>query len=237
MYSGPVAGHAYAALAGRRCDLIVLVGPSHYLAFDGVAVWPSGTFETPLGPLRVDDEAAAQLAAALPLARDLPAAHAREHSIEMQLPFLARLHPDVPILPLVMGFQERDTIVALADALAGVCAGRAAVLVASSDLSHFFDARTADRLDGRVAELVGAFDGEGLLEELERYPEHERGRYVMCGGGPAVSVMMAAALLGAQSSLVLRRANSGEVSGDYERVVGYLAAVMGGARAAGEVTG
>jgi hypothetical protein len=232
MYSGPVAGHAYAALAGRPVDLIVLVGPSHYLAFDGVAVWPKGTFETPLGPLRVDAGAASRLMAILPAARDLPAAHAREHSLEMQLPFLARLHPGVPILPMVMGLQERDTIVALGDALADVCAGRSVALVASSDLSHFFDAGTANRLDGRVADLVAAFDGEGLLEELERYPEFERGRYVMCGGGPAVSVMLAASRLGARESRVLHRANSGDVSGDYDRVVGYLAAEFGGPRPA-----
>jgi hypothetical protein len=172
----------------------------------------------------------------MPQARDMPAAHAREHSLEMQLPFLARLHPDVPILPIVMGLQERDTIVALADALAEVCTGQAVALVASSDLSHFFDARTADRLDGRVADLVGAFDGAGLLEELERYPEHERGRYVMCGGGPAVSVMLAASRLGARRARVLRRAHSGDVSGDYDRVVGYLAAAFGDVPPRPEVT-
>ena len=236
MYSGPVAGHAYAALAGCPPDLVVLVGPSHYLAFDGVAVWPKGAFDTPLGPLQVDAEAASRLMARMRLARDLPAAHAREHSLEMQLPFLARLHPGVPILPIVMGLQERDTIVELADALAEVCAGRAAVLVASSDLSHFFDANTADRLDGRVADLVRDFDGDGLLAELERYPEYDRGRYVMCGGGPAVSVMLAASRLGARESRVLRRANSGDVSGDYDRVVGYLAAAFGGSLVSAEAT-
>jgi hypothetical protein len=236
MYSGPVAGHAYAALAGRSCDLIVLVGPSHYFAFDGVAVWPSGSFDTPIGSLRVDADAASRLMASMPLARDMPAAHAREHSLEMQLPFLARLHPDVPILPIVMGLQERGTINALADALTEVCAGLAVALVASSDLSHFFDARTAERLDGRVADLVGAFDGEGLLAELERYPEHERGRYVMCGGGPAVSVMLAASRLGARRAQVLCRAHSGDVSGDNDRVVGYLAAAFGSAGAGAEVS-
>ena len=228
MYSGGVAGHAYAALAKQaRPDAVVLVGPSHYVGFDGAAVWPSGAFDTPFGALPVHDEIASALLARADVARDVPSAHAREHSLEMQLPFVARLFPGVPIVPVVMGFQEHDTIVALAGALADACAGHRVVLVASSDLSHFFDARTATRLDSHVADLVGAFDVTGLLTELERYPEGERGRFVMCGGGPAVSVMMAAQRLGADRAAVLTRSHSGEVSGDNDRVVGYLAAVFG----------
>jgi AmmeMemoRadiSam system protein B len=228
VYSGPVAGFAYAALAAQPPELVVLVGPSHYVAFDGVAVWPGGVFETPLGPMRVDADTAAALLARCPGAVDLPAAHTREHSLEMQLPFLARTCGEVPIVPIVMGLQERPTIEALGRALADLIGSRRAVLIASSDLSHFFDAATATRLDRRVADLVEAFDPEGLLEELERYPEHERGRFVMCGGGPAVSVMIAARALGATDARVLASANSGDVSGDYHRVVGYLAASIGG---------
>lgn len=227
IYSGPVAGFAYAALAGDRPEAILLVGPSHYLAFQGAAVWPRGAFDTPLGPLSVDEAIAGALLDRCPIAVDLPSAHAREHSLEMQLPFLARACCDVPIVPVVMGYQDRETIEALGAGLAEAAQGRRVVLVASSDLSHFFDAQTAARLDGRVAELIGAFDAPGLLDELERYPEHERGRFVMCGGGPAVSVMLAARRLGATSARVLARSNSGEVSGDFERVVGYLAAAFG----------
>lgn len=232
MYSGHVAGHAYRALArASRPDVVVLVGPSHYVAFDGVAVWPDGSFDTPLGSLPVDREVAAALLADRALAQDLPSAHAREHSLEMQLPFLARVFPGTRIVPIVMGYQERETIVRLADALVQACRGRRVALVASSDLSHFFDASTANTLDARVAALVGDFDAPGLLSELERYPEGERGRFVMCGGGPAVSVMMAAHGLGARHAAVLKHSHSGEVSGDDGRVVGYLAAAFGGSSA------
>jgi hypothetical protein len=228
MYSGGVAGHAYSALSAQPApDAVVLVGPSHYVAFDGAAVWPDGAFDTPLGALPIAVDLAAAILARSDVAHDVPAAHAREHSLEMQLPFVARLFPGVPIVPIVMGYQERDTIVALADALAEACADQRVVLIASSDLSHFFDARTATRLDGRVAELVAEFDADGLLAELERYPEGERGRFVMCGGGPAVSVMLAARRLGADHGQVLERSHSGEVSGDNDRVVGYLAAAFG----------
>ena len=145
----------------------------------------------------------------------------------MQLPFLARLLPDLPIVPMLMGFQRRDTILALAEALTAAFDGRRALLVASTDLSHYFDAREAVVLDGRVERLVAAFDGEGLLNLFEQYPEHERGRSVACGGGPAIAVMLAARGLGATASRVLRYAHSGDVSGDLSGVVGYLAAAMG----------
>jgi hypothetical protein len=227
VYSGAVAAAAYAAVRGRAFDLVVLVGPSHYVGFDGVAVWPGGAFETPLGRIPVPEEEVARLVAASPVIVPRTDAHAREHSLEMHLPFLQRALPGTPLVPLVMGEQTRETILALAEALAAVYRGRRVLVAASTDLSHFFDAATAARLDGRVARLVARLDDEGLLAELERYPMSERGRFVMCGGGPAVSVMRAARLLGSDGARVLAQAHSGEVSGDSSQVVGYLAAAFG----------
>jgi AmmeMemoRadiSam system protein B len=227
VYSGAVAAAAYAAVKGRAFDLVVLVGPSHYVGFDGVAVWPGGAFETPLGRIPVPEEEVARLVSASPIIVPRTDAHAREHSLEMHLPFLQRALPGTPLVPLVMGEQTRETILALAEALAAVYRGRRVLVAASTDLSHFFDAATAARLDGRVARLVAALDDEGLLAELERYPMYERGRFVMCGGGPAVSVMRAARLLGSDQARVLAQAHSGDVSGDSSQVVGYLAAAFG----------
>jgi len=226
MFSGPVGAHAYKAASSQSFDVIVLAGPSHFVAFDGVSIFPDGAFATPLGEAPID-ERLAQALLEFPIVRALPAAHQREHSLEMQLPFVRRLFPDVPIVPLVMGYQSRDTIVALAEALGAACRGRRALLVGSTDLSHYFDARTAVSLDSGVQSHVAAFDAEGLLERFERYPEHERGRYVACGGGPAIAVMMAARALGATGARVLKYAHSGEISGDYSGVVGYLAAAIG----------
>jgi AmmeMemoRadiSam system protein B len=144
----------------------------------------------------------------------------------MQLPFLRTVLPDVPIVPLLMGFQTRPTIGALADMLAAILAGRNVLLVASSDLSHFFDSTQARQLDDRVAAFVDAMDPEGLLARFEEYPEPERGRFVACGGGPMISVMLAARSLGARHGAVLRYADSGDVSGDHSQVVGYLAATL-----------
>jgi MEMO1 family protein len=162
-----------------------------------------------------------------PAARDLPSAHGREHSLEMQLPFARRLLGGAAIVPIVIGYQTRETIVALADALAEAARDRRALLVASTDLSHYFDARTAASLDARVQARVDDFDPEGLLELFEQYPEAERGRYVACGGGAALAVMFASRTLGARQGRVLKYAHSGDISGDHNAVVGYLAAAFG----------
>jgi AmmeMemoRadiSam system protein B len=225
MYSGPVAAHAYALLRDCRYSAVVLVGPSHFVGFTGVSIWPRGAWETPYGEVAV----AAQLAAAIiEESRNIvehPAAHGREHSLEMQLPFLARVLPGLPIVPLVMGYQTRETAFALGEAL-----GRAleatmqdddtVLLVASSDLSHYEDAATASRLDAVVLGYVEALDAGGLMDALEREPRHA------CGGGPMVSVLRAAAQCGATRAHVLRYADSGDVSGDKSSVVGYMAATI-----------
>jgi AmmeMemoRadiSam system protein B len=226
MFSGPVAAHAYKAVAAQSYDVAVLVGPSHFVHFDGVAVYPAGAFATPLGAVSID-EATASALGRFALITPQPAVHAREHSLEMQLPFLRRLLPELPIVPMLMGAQTRSTIDVLAAALADVLRPRRALLVASTDLSHYFDAAQAAALDGEVIERVAQFDVAGLQRVFERYPERERGRHVGCGMGPMLAVMAAARMLGAPEARVLRYGHSGEVSGDYSGVVGYLAAAFG----------
>ncbi len=221
MYSGPVAAHAYKLLAGRDIDLAVIVGPSHYVGFEGVAVYRSGAFETPLGPMLISSSCADAIAACSPLIRESAAAHAREHSLEMQLPFLKRVLPNTEIVPLVMGHQRRETVDALAAAIAEAVAGLRVLLIASTDLSHYQNATTASQLDGRVLGHLDGFDADGLMATLEKFPEHA------CGGGPTVSVMQAAKRLGALRGRVLKYADSGDVSGDKSAVVGYVAAAFG----------
>jgi MEMO1 family protein len=226
MFSGPVAAYAYKAAATQTYDVAVLVGPSHFVAFDRVALYPEGAFATPFGNVTIDERGARAMSASS-IVRSLPQAHQREHSLEMQLPFLRHVLPDVPIVPLLIGHQTRETITALGQALATAFQNRQALLVASTDLSHYFDARKAQELDARVEGFVSAFDPDGLLALFEQYPEHDRGRYVACGGGAAIAVMLAARDLGAGAGRVLKYAHSGEVSGDYDGVVGYLAAALG----------
>jgi AmmeMemoRadiSam system protein B len=221
MYSGPVAAYAYRAAAAHAYDVVVLVGPSHFTGFDGVALWDEGRFETPLGPLTIDAVCAQALVAESPVIIPRIDVHGREHSLEMQLPFLRHLLPSVPIVPLLMGFQTPETILALGEALARALEGRRALLVASSDLSHYQNAATAWRLDRVVLDAIVRFEPMALLDELEREPTHA------CGGGPMVSVMSAARKLGADDAIVLKYGDSGDVSGDKSAVVGYVAAALG----------
>src|SRR5207248_9752280 len=153
--------------------------------------------------------------------REHPAAHAREHSVEMQLPFLQRVAPHATIVPLLVGYQTRQTARTLADAPAAAVRGRRALLIASTDLSHYYDRPTPARLDATVVDCVTRFDTDGLQQALDIHPEHA------CGGGPAVAVMRAAELLGARRSAVLQYGDSGDVSGDTSAVVGYMAAAFG----------
>ena len=221
MYSGPVAAHAYRLLRGRTFDVAVLVGPSHFVGFDGVSIVPAGGFETPLGVSPIDTALARSLLEDSSIVREHPAAHAREHSLEMQLPFVQRLAPALPIVPLVMGRQTAQTAYALGDALVKALKGRRALLVASTDLSHYHDAATARALDTVVIDCVRRLDADRLQHALDQEPGHA------CGGGPTVAVMRAAQQLGARDAIVLDYADSGDVSGDKSAVVGYLAAAFG----------
>jgi AmmeMemoRadiSam system protein B len=222
MYSGPVAAFAYKAARRTPYATVVMIGPSHFVPFRGVSIWPRGAWDTPFGPAAVDDS----LAAAITRAGDgavieRPDAHDREHSLELQLPFIAHLWPQSRIVPLVMGQQTRDTAFAVGDALAQALAGRDDVLlVASSDLSHYEDAATAVAMDRVVMRYVEALDPDGLMAALEREPRHA------CGGGPIVATLLAARQLGADRARLLHYADSGDVSGDKSSVVGYMAAAI-----------
>jgi MEMO1 family protein len=228
MFSGPVGAYAYkAAAVSGPFDAAILVGPSHYVAFDGVALYPAGAFASPLGPAPIDEALGEEVRAASPIVRALPEVHGREHSLEMQLPFIRRLLPGTPIVPMLMGHQAVDTIRALADALARVVDDRHVLLVASTDLSHYFDAPTAESLDARVQDAVVGFDPEALLRTFQHYPEGERGRFVACGGGPAIAVMLAALARGARHGRALKYMHSGHITGDMSGVVGYLAGAFG----------
>lgn len=220
-YSGPVAAYGYALLQGKSGRTVVLVGPSHHMAFDGIGVFARGEFETPLGRIPVDEEIASRLVDASPHIHDEPRPHGPEHSLEMQLPFLQRVAPALRIVPVLMGSQAREEVDILAAALASVLADRDALLVASSDLSHYHPAPRANALDALVVGDVERFDEDALLSRLESYHGYA------CGGGPIVAVMRAARALGANASTILKYADSGDAGErDKSRVVGYLSAAL-----------
>jgi AmmeMemoRadiSam system protein B len=224
-YSGPVAAYAYKLARDASYHTVTLVGPSHFVPFRGVSIWARGSWETPFGGVDVDGPLAAAIASASSEVIENAEAHGREHSLEMQMPFVAHLLPGARIVPLVMGHQTRETAEALGDALATAIAAApggpdTVLLVASSDLSHYQDARTAATMDAIVLRHVEALDPDGLMSALEREPHHA------CGGGPMVAVLHAARRLGASQARVLRYADSGDVSGDKSAVVGYMSAAV-----------
>lgn len=221
-YSGPVAAAGYRLLEQYGFDTAVLLGPSHYVPFQGASVYPRGAFETPLGRVAVDEELAAAIEGGGRRITFFAEAHDREHSLEMQLPFLQVLAPEIAIVPIVMGDQRRENVEAVAAALGDAVAGssKRILLIASTDLSHFKSEAIAARMDGEVRRLVEEFRVDELMELVEQNREHA------CGGGPMVAVMLASRSLGASTVRTMRYGDSGDVTGDKSEVVGYLSSAV-----------
>jgi len=211
LYSGPIAASAYARLRPAR-DLIkriVLFGPSHYVALDGLATTSADAFATPLGLVPVDVEAV-RAVRSLPQVRELDEAHALEHSLEVQLPFLQCVLGEFTLVPLAVGEATPEEISQVLDALWG---GPETCFVVSSDLSHYCDSQTARRLDRATAKAIEALKPAGIGEERA------------CGRMPIRGLLQAARRHGLRARTVDLR-NSGDTAGPHDRVVGYGAFVF-----------
>ena len=219
-YSGQVAAYAYKLLEKRKFATVIVIAPSHHARFSGVSVYDRGGFRTPLGVVPLDYDLIAALEKHDTRIRFLPEAHSLEHAVEIELPFLQVVMPGFKLVPLVMGEQDLKTCKWLAEAIADCIKNKSVLLVASSDLSHFHSYDQAKRLDQVVLDRVAAFDPEGLVQSLDS------GKCEACGGGPIAATMLAARQAGATRSRVLNSANSGDVTDDRSRVVGYMAAAL-----------
>ncbi len=221
IYSGQVAAFAYRTVLNQAYDSVIVIGPSHRVAFHGASVYDEGGFETPLGIVAIDERLAKDILSSEGNAVFSGAAeHAQEHSIEIQLPFLQTALKEIRFVPVLMGDQDRSTCNKLAQAIASASKGKRVLIVGSSDLSHYHSYDQAVKMDRIVLKRMEKFDPEGLLEDLQEQAAEA------CGGGPVAVAMMAARQLGADSSSVLKYANSGDVTGDKSGVVGYAAAVF-----------
>ena len=220
MYSGGVAAYAYKLLLDQPFDRVLIVAPSHRAYFQGSSVYKLGGYRTPLGVVPLDRELVDAILRQPVTIDYVPQAHAQEHSLEIQLPFLQVVLKQFKLTPIVMGDQAMENCRQLADAIAAVCEGKIVLLVASSDLSHFHTQAEAREMDQKVVERMSTFDAPGLLTDLQK------GSCEACGGGPMATVMLAAKKLGATKAKVLHYANSGDVTGDSRNVVGYMAAVL-----------
>ena len=220
IYSGQVAAYAYKMLQGHVFDAVIVIGPSHRLSFRGISIYDQGGYETPLGTVLVDSSLADRIKSESRLVAANPSAHLREHSIEIQLPFLQYVLGEFSFVPLLMGDQDRMTCEDLAAAIVKAVGQKKILVVGSSDLSHFHSYDQALKLDALALGYLEKMDAEGFLKGLE-----ER-QFEACGGGPAAVTMMAATTMGASSAKLLRYANSGDVTGDKQSVVGYGAAMF-----------
>jgi AmmeMemoRadiSam system protein B/AmmeMemoRadiSam system protein A len=221
-YSGRIAAAGFKQLVGAPFDAVIVIGPSHHDGFRGVSVWDRGGYETPLGIVPVDTELARAIIAQDDAIRFTRAGHGREHSVEVELPFLQRaLGKKLRIVPMVMGDRTRTTCRRLAEAIVFACKGKKVLIVASSDLYHGHSYEACVRTDARTLRAVEAFQPEKLCEGLAS------GTFQACGGGPIVVAQMAARAMGADQVRVIARTNSNEVTGKHGGyTVGYGAAVI-----------
>jgi AmmeMemoRadiSam system protein B len=205
-YSGPVAASAYIPLACSDIPVkrFVLVGPAHYAPVRGLVVSGASAFDTPLGRVPIDD-AGREAVLALPRAEVFDAAHAPEHALEVQLPFLQTLFLDFAIVPLLVGATAAEEVTAALEALWD---GPETRLIVSSDLSHFFDHATARKLDRETAEAIMALRPDDLREDSA------------CGRAAIAGLLLAARDRGMRAELADLR-NSGDTGGPRDRVVGY----------------
>ncbi len=220
VYSGPVAAFGYKVLRKGEFERVIIVGPSHRAYFRGAAVYGEGGFETPLGIVESDAGLSAGMAGYSAMIRSMPDAHAQEHSIEIQLPFLQVVLGEFRFVPVLMGDQSRATCEAVVNAINPAVSDGKTLLVASSDLSHYRPYDSAVKIDRVVLERIERMDADGLLDDLES------GRAEACGGGPIAVAIMVAKSLNANTGTVLKYANSGDVSGDRSGVVGYVSAAF-----------
>ena len=224
IYSGPVAGYAFAAVRGAKPDLVAVLSPMHQPYYEPLLTTAHSAYSTPLGQIPVDEEAVAALDSHIKetLGYGLTrVAYDQEHSLEIELPFLQRaLAGDFKLLPVMVRAQSPRISQQLGSTLAETLRGRQALLVASTDLSHFYTQKEALSFDTEMLRRIESFSPEDVFCA----EEEEKG--FACGLGALTAVLWAAKGLGADTVKVLHHATSGDVTGDYSRVVGYGAAVI-----------
>lgn len=219
VYSGKTAAYVYNLIKNKTYKTVIIISPSHAEYFPGISIFDGDAYETPLGLVEIDNKMAEILLSNSRMIFRGIQGHRREHALEVQIPFLQSVLKNFKIVPIVMGDQSKMFVDHLAEKIA-MAAGEDTLVVASSDMSHFYDSSEADRLDSVVEQRVNNFDFEQLLRDLD---DHE---CEACGGGPIAVMMKAASLKNFNKSLVIHRSDSGDVTGDKSEVVGYLSAVV-----------
>ncbi len=218
-FSGRVAAYSYININPDDYDTIILIGPSHYTPFHGVSVYTEGSFLTPLGKIRINKKIARALINEKADVRYYPKAFEKEHSLEVQLPFLQRrIKKNFSIVPILIGTPTTASFRYLTSRLTEIMRNNSRILlIASTDLSHYHNYNTAVEIDRKTTEIIERMSVEELEACLSRRDCE------MCGAYPVLYTMTIARNLGATNGILFKYANSGDVTGDKSRVVGYAA--------------
>jgi AmmeMemoRadiSam system protein B len=223
VYSGQVAACSYKQVEGKKYKSIFIIAPSHSEYFDFNSVFDGRAYQTPLGIVEVDTERAERLTGIAAYKNNIrmsDSGHRREHSLEVQLPFLQTVFENFKIVPVVMGRQDKKNIESLGNAIGDTFKGEDILIIASTDLSHYHDYNTATALDDSVIDYINSFEAVRFADAVIS------DEVQMCGGGPVAAAMIAAKIFGANSSKILCYKNSGDTGGDRDAVVGYLSAAF-----------
>lgn len=217
MYSGPVAAHGYFHLASEADpESIIIIGPSHTGIGSPIAIMNKGFWRTPLGKVSIDEELSNAILKEAGFIDVDETAHSREHSIEVQLPFLQYIYgSDFSFVPICMSFQDLESSRELGDAIGKACEGKEVLIIASTDLSHYEDQATANRKDKLAIEAILN------LNEVQLQERVYKNRITMCGFGPVSAAIVASKHMGARYAELFSYHTSGDISGDYSAVVGY----------------
>jgi len=221
MYSGPVAAHGFLALTRfRKPDSVIIFGPNHYGVGTIVSIYPEGYWRTPLGDVPIDKKLADEIAASSDLFYVDEESHAREHSIEVQIPFLQYIYREFSFVPICILDQSKDVCTSIGAAVAKVVEGDNVLMIASTDFNHYEPHETTVSKDRLALEKIKAFDVDGMYEAIEKYDVS------MCGYGAVAALLTAAKKLNASNVRVLKHATSGDTGGDYSSVVGYASCLI-----------
>jgi hypothetical protein len=221
IYSGRTAAYGFNLLKNKNYHNVIILSPSHKEYFPGISIYDGDAYSTPLGTVEVNKDLANKIIEGSKTIFLGEQGHRQEHAIEVQLPFLQTVLNDFQIVPIVIGDQSKLFVDELAKQLAKVI-DENTVVVASSDMSHYHSRQQADILDSIVEDAINNFEYDKLQDYLDKRVCEA------CGGGPIVATMKAASLANKKNSLVLNRSDSGDVTGDFNEVVGYLSAVVYG---------
>jgi len=218
VYSGPVASHGFLLLSERqRPRTVIVVGPNHTGVGMDVSLYPEGRWLTPFGAIEIDNELTYSLVRRSALFTIDESSHTNEHSIEVQLPFLQYVLESFKLVPICMLDQSKETSSEVGDVLAEAMVGRDALLVASSDLTHYEPAESARKKDEQVLSAAMALDVGRLYSTIASTGS------TACGYGPMAVAMIVSQKLGSKKGTLLKYANSGDIMGDNKAVVGYSA--------------